>query len=185
MGLQVNSNSLKEAAQVIQQGGIVAYATEYCFGLGCDPRNRAAVGRLCRIKRRSPGRGLILIAADTEQLTPYVSELPQSVRQSWPGPHTWLLPPASQAPNWIQGRHPRIAVRVTAHKQAAALCRRAGMAIVSTSANHAGETPARRYRDVLRRLSKDVDFVLPGRVGTLTSPTPIRDAVSGDLVRAG
>ena len=70
MGLQENSNSLKEAAQVIRQGGIVAYATEYCFGLGCDPKNRAAVGRLCRIKRRSSARGFILIAADTEQLTP-------------------------------------------------------------------------------------------------------------------
>ena len=48
------SGELARAASVIRRGGVIAYATEYCFGLGCDPMNRAAVLRLLRIKRR-PG----------------------------------------------------------------------------------------------------------------------------------
>ena len=179
------SGRLAEAARAIQKGGIVAYATEYCFGLGCDPMNRAAVLRLLRIKRRPVQKGLILIAADLEQLAPYVDDIPPAVLATWPGPHTWLLLPRDGVPGWITGEHDRIALRVTAPPRAAALCKRAGMAIVSTSANRAGGVAARSFRDTLRRFQGEVDYILPGRVGKAPAPTPIRDAESGVLVRPG
>lgn len=177
--------SLKQAAQVLRAGGIVAYATEYCFGLGCDPLNQRAAMRLLRIKRRPPEKGLILIAAGADQLEPYLTSIPPHAAATWPGPHTWLLEPRARVPRWITGAHPRIAVRVTAHPQAAALCRAAGMAIVSTSANRTGQQPARDYRETVRRLGGKVDYVLPGRVGDLAAPTSIHDAVTGETVRAG
>jgi L-threonylcarbamoyladenylate synthase len=178
------SDDIKRAARVLKQGGIVAYATEYCFGLGCDPRNRAAVRRLLRLKRRPAAKGLIVLAAEVEQLAAYVTTIPTEVRHSWPGPHTWLLEARPGVPRWITGKHPRIAVRVTAHPQAAALCHAAGMAIVSTSANRAGGAPVRRYREALRRFGRQIDYVLPGRVGKLPAPTPIRDAVTGASIRS-
>jgi L-threonylcarbamoyladenylate synthase len=182
--MPVVSGELERAARILKQGGIVAYATEYCFGLGCDPRNRDAVFRLLRVKRRTPSKGLIIIAADGDQLAPYAAALPPVALASWPGPYTWLIPARLGAPRWITGAHDKIALRVTAHPQAAALCRAAGMAIVSTSANRAGATPVRRYQDALRRFGREVDYVLPGRVGDLPAPTPIRDAITGATVRA-
>jgi L-threonylcarbamoyladenylate synthase len=179
------AGELIKAARVIHQGGLVAYATEYCFGLGCNPMNRAAVLRLLRLKRRSPRKGLILIAADVGQLAPYVADIPENVLATWPGPHTWLLAPRKEAPRWITGGLPRIAVRVTGHAQAAALCRTAHMAIVSTSANRSGEAPARSYRDAARRFRGLVDYVLPGNIGEAPAPTPIRDAETGAIVRPG
>lgn len=179
------SGQLTRAAHVIRQGGVVAYATEYCFGLGCDPMNRAAVLRLLRIKHRPVHKGLILVAANVEQLAPYVDDLPPAVRASWPGPHTWLLEPRPGVPGWITGGHARIALRVTAHAQAAALCQAAGGAIVSTSANRGGAEPTRSFRDTVRRFQGEVDYILPGRVGEAPAPTPIRDAVTGELVRPG
>jgi len=181
----VFARGLRKAARVLRRGGIVAYATEYCFGLGCDPSNRAAVLRLLRLKRRSVKKGLILLAAGTKQLTPYVTAIPPKVLATWPGPHTWLLNPGNDAPRWITGGHPRIATRVTAHAQATALCRMAGMAIVSTSANRAAEKPARSNREVQRRFGRGVDCVLRGYVGDAPAPTPIRDAVSNELIRPG
>lgn len=175
--------SLQHAAQVIRQGGVIAYATEHCFGLGCDPLNRRAVARLLRIKRRPARKGLILIAADFEQLGPWVASIPSQVADTWPGPRTWLLEARARVPRWIRGAHPRVAVRVTAHSQAARLCRAAGTAIVSTSANRGGQRPARGYREVLRRFSGTVDYVLPGRVGDLGAPTPIHDAETGRAIR--
>jgi L-threonylcarbamoyladenylate synthase len=179
------TRDLQRAAAIIRNGGLVAYATEHCFGLGCDPRNPAAVARLLRAKRRPVTKGLIVLAADPDQLRAYVRDIPQQASASWPGPHTWLLTAAERVPGWITGHRPRVAVRVTAHRQAAALCRAAGMAIVSTSANRAGESPARTDRETRRRFGRLVDFVLPGRVGRARAPTPIRDAASGRLVRAG
>jgi len=181
----VITGQLIRAARILKNGGIVAYATEYCFGFGCDPLNRAAVLRLLRIKRRPLAKGLILIAADTAQLAPYVDDLPTQVLASWPGPHTWLLEARPGVPGWLTGDHSRIALRVTAHPQAAALCRAAGMAIVSTSANRGGGAPVRRYREAVHRFKGEVDYVLPGRVGDSPAPTPIRDAVTGELVRPG
>lgn len=179
----MNRGDITRAAEILRAGGVVAYATEYCFGLGCDPRDHGAVQRILRIKRRPPSKGLIVLAADIEQLAPYVDAIPTKVRVTWPGPHTWLLPRRPDVPGTIAGAHPNIAVRVTAHAQAAALCRAAGMAIISTSANRASQKPLRTYREVLQRLGKDVDYVLPGNVGDLAAPTPIRDAASGAAIR--
>ncbi|WP_372522331.1 L-threonylcarbamoyladenylate synthase [Sulfuricaulis sp.] len=181
----VTTGRLIQAARIIKNGGVVAYATEYCFGFGCDPMNRSAVLRLLRIKRRTSDKGLILIAADVDQLDSYVDNIPAPVLATWPGPHTWLLAPRAGVPGWIMGKHPRIAVRVTAHPQAAALCRAAGMAIISTSANHSSGAPTRSYRETLRRFKGEVDYVLPGMVGDASAPTPIRDAASGELIRLG
>ena len=179
------SGELRRAAHILKHGGIVAYATEYCFGLGCDPFNRNAVLRLLRLKRRPVKKGLIVLAADTGQLAPYATTISASELATWPGPHTWILPVRPGVPGWITGRHDKIALRVTAHAQAAALCRAAGMAIVSTSANRAGEIPARSAREVARRFGKLVDYILPGHVGNAPAPTPIRDAATGKLVRPG
>jgi L-threonylcarbamoyladenylate synthase len=181
----VQDRRLQHAADVLRRGGIVAYATESCFGLGCDPMNRTAVLRLLRLKRRHVSKGLIVLAATSAQLAPYIDACPPKVARTWPGPRTWLLTARAGVPFWIKGRHPSIAVRVTAHRQAAALCRAAGMAIVSTSANRRGEAPARSYRETQRRLGAGVDYVLPGRIGKLRRPTPITDAASGRVVRAG
>lgn len=179
------TSGLQRAARILKQGGIVAYATEYCFGLGCDPFNRNAVLRLLRLKRRPVTKGLIVLAADTGQLAPYAASISASELATWPGPFTWLLPARRGVPAWITGRHDKVALRVTAHVQAAALCHAAGMAIVSTSANRAGELPARTAREVTRRFGKLVDYILPGTVGTATAPTPIRDALTGELLRPG
>jgi len=176
---------LQQAARILRAGGLVAYPTEYCFGLGCDPFNRDTVLRLLRLKRRPVAKGLILIAADVSQIMPYVENIPEKVRASWPGPHTWLLEPRAGVPRWITGQHPRIAVRITAHPMAAALCKAVGMAIVSTSANRGGGIPARTDREVARLFGKEIDFVVSGMVGAAPTPTPIRDAVTGELVRPG
>lgn len=178
------SRELALAVAALRRGGIIAYATESCFGLGCDPRNRRAVLRVLRLKQRAANKGLILIAADPQQLAPYVAHFPRTALASWPGPHTWLLQPTAAVPPWIRGHHPRVAVRVTRHAPAAALCHAADMALVSTSANRAGERPARSYRQVLRRFGAALDYVLPGRIGELKTPTPITDAITGKVVRA-
>lgn len=177
------ARELAIAATVLRAGGIVAYATESCFGLGCDPRNRHAVMRLLRIKRRPVGKGMILIAGSVEQLAPYVERFPRKALTTWPGPYTWLLEPRASVPRWIRGHNPRIAVRVTAHAQAAGLCQAASMAIISTSANCAGQRPARSYREVERRLGAELDYVLRGRIGELKGPTSITDAATGKIVR--
>lgn len=170
----------------LKQGGVIAYPTESCYGLGCDPRNRRAVMKLLRLKSRPQYKGLILIGSDFIQLSPYAAPLTQAqIRKlvpSWPGPVTWLLPVANNTPPWLRGRHKSIAVRVTAHSLAARLCQGLNMALVSTSANRSGLKPARNYRACIKAFGHEA-LVLPGLIGRCRRPSTIMDIVSGARIR--
>lgn len=183
----MNSLRLRAVARAVQAGGVVAYPTEAVYGLGCDPRNESAVRRLLAIKRRPMHKGLILIAADFAQLTPFLQTLSPAdqarLAATWPGPYTWLIPARKDAPRWLRGRHDTLAVRVTAHPLAAALCRACGHALVSTSANFSGWRPARSALAVRRQLGRSIDGLLPGPTGGAAKPTEIRDLRNNQLVR--
>jgi L-threonylcarbamoyladenylate synthase len=176
------------AARIVRAGGVIAYPTEGVFGLGCLPRDRRAVMRVLTIKRRSWRKGLILIGADLGQLERYVV-LPAEPRRAevlatWPGPSTWVLDARADAPRWITGGRATVAVRVTAHPVAAALCRAVDEALVSTSANVSRRPPHRRLMRLRRDLGRSVDYVLAGPLGGLAAPTAIRDGRSGRVLRA-
>lgn len=173
------------AARTIHRGGIVACPTEAVYGLSCDPLDADAVRRLLDIKQRPVEKGLILLASRPEQLMPFaVLEDPvaEKALQSWPGPHTWLLPARAALPWWINGGRETVACRVTAHPLAAALCEAADMALISTSANRSDLPPARTPTQVRLRCP-GVDVILCGPLGGLERPTPIRDARSGQQIR--
>jgi len=178
------------AATLLARGGVLAYPTEGVWGLGCDPFDEAAVLRLLDIKQRSVDKGVILIAGNASQLDAIVdwarlADAPRArVHESWPGPNTWVVPARTDVPAWITGAHDSVAVRVTAQAEVVALCAAFGGALVSTSANLSGE-PAVASRDALDpRLLARVDGVLDGETGGRTSPSTIRDAVTGDTLRA-
>lgn len=181
--------ALQAASAALRSGGVVAYPTEAVYGLGCDPHDRAAFERVFALKQRPPTQGVLLIAADFAQVEKYIdlARVPADalarVRASWPGPHTWIFPRAASVPGWIAGAHSGIALRVTAHPLAAALCRTFGDAIVSTSANRHDEPPARTAAAVRAAFGSEVAYILDGAVGDLERPTPIRDAISGELIR--
>jgi len=179
---------LRVAARYVRDGGILAYPTEAVYGLGCDPRNRAAVQRLLAIKRRPEHKGLILIAADFTQLAPFVEPLDaprmKAIHATWPGPVTWLLPARPDTPGWLRGQHATLAVRVTAHPIAAALCTAVDSALVSTSANLNNRPPARTPLQVRSALGSQVNLILTGLCGTRARPSTIRDGRTGTIIRA-
>ena len=169
---------LRRAVKTIHQGGIIAYPTEAVFGLGCDPLNPDAVQRLLAVKQRPVDKGLILIASNLEQLQPFIQPLSKTnlakIRKTWPGPVTWLLPKSDTCPDWLSGQHDTIACRVSAHPAVIELCEAAGTALISTSANRAGQAPFRTAQQVRLHIGKDIDQVISDPVGTLANPTPIR-----------
>lgn len=183
----MNRRQLTQAVRTLRAGGVIAYPTEAVFGLGCDPFNPQAVLRLLELKRRPMEKGLILIAADIDQLAPFMAPLSAAdhahLKASWPGPNTWLVPARPETPAWLRGAHHTLAVRVTAHPVASALCQAAGHALVSTSANPAGRPPARSALQVRRYFADRLDAIVTGALGTEPRPTAIRDLRTGKTVR--
>lgn len=170
----------------IKHGGLIAYPTESCYGFGCDPRSRNAVRRLLQLKQRPQYKGLILIAGKYSQLAPYLKPLSSSEQNklqcAGAQASTWLMPAKASCPRWLRGAHDALAVRITAHRGAAALCNTLNMALVSTSANRSGAKPARSYSQCRRLFGKAV-WVLPGRTGNRKRPSTILAWPDGKIVR--
>lgn len=182
-----HSASPRRLAAHLRRGGLIAYPTESCYGLGCDPDNRTAVLRLLRLKQRPQRKGLILIADSYRQVARYLLPLTPAQQQqlSDAGAQaiTCLMPAHRSAPRWLRGPHDTLAVRLTGHRQAKQLCRAANSALVSTSANRSGQRPARNYTEC-RRLFGGKVWVLPGRVGKRKKPSTIRAWADGRIVRS-
>ena len=178
--------SSRALAAYLARGGVIAYPTESCYGLGCDPRNRKAVQRILKLKGRPQHKGLILIAAHYHQVARYLHPLTQNeqtkLQRDGAMAVTYLMPAKPSCPRWLRGEHDTLAVRLTAHPYARNLCRSVNNALVSTSANFSGGKPAKTYAQSLRLFGDSV-LVLPGRVGKRKRPSTIRAWQGGRIVR--
>jgi len=170
----------------LKRGGVIAYPTESCYGLGCDPRNVRALKRLIRLKGRSAAKGLLLIADHFKRLQTFVRPLNADdlarMRRSWPGPVSWVVPASAACPPLLTGGRATIAIRVTAHPIAARLCRSLGMALVSTSANKSGKKPAQTAAECRRIFGARVR-VIDGRIGQRRRPSTLIDLATGTVLR--
>lgn len=170
----------------LQHGGVIAYPTESCYGLGCDPSNRRAVQRILQLKGRPQRKGLIVIGSDVRQFRRYLAPISDSLAarlgEWWPGPNTLLLPLSKRCPRWLSGAHDTLAVRVSAHPTCRELCRRLGMALVSTSANRAGCQPIKDAKACARIFGTQV-LTLSGQIGRCKRPSRIIEPLSGKTYR--
>ena len=185
----MNFWQLRCAARSLRGGGLIAYPTESVFGLGCDPFDSEAVARLLAVKQRPAGQGLIMIASSTAQLAPFLGALEhrdvERLAAAWPGPVTWIIPAGEDTPPWLVADDGTVALRVTAHRLAAELCRQFGGPIISTSANLRGRPPARTVLEVRMRLSTAaLRYILPGVTGGRRRPSEIRDLRTNTVMRA-
>lgn len=178
----------RRACRILASGGIIAYPTEAVFGLGCDPFNAEAVDRIYRIKQRRGNKQFILIAAELADLRPLLGDIEAfpayaQMCASWPGPHTWICPAAEDLPHWLCGKERTLAVRVTAHAVAAALCRAWGGPLISTSANRSGHPPLRSALRLMHTMGSSIDLRMLGPLGGLAQPTTIRILRTGQVIR--
>jgi len=182
------NHRVRLAANLLHAGEIIAYPTEAVWGLGCDPMNWQAVVQLLDLKSRPMEKGLILIAASVDQVLPYVKPLSElemgRISEHRELPTTWVIPASSNAPEWITGGRDSLAVRITRHPLARALCLAFGGPIVSTSANPGGRSPAATSLRVRQYFSERVHIV-EGPLGSSSKPSEIRDLETGKIFRSG
>jgi tRNA threonylcarbamoyl adenosine modification protein (Sua5/YciO/YrdC/YwlC family) len=166
-----------------------AYPTEAVFGLGCDPQSETAMTKILELKSRPVEKGVILIAGSFEQLASYVNidDLPlenkQKVLDSWPGPFTWLLPKSAKTPSWISGESDLVAVRVTDHPLVKSMCELVSSPLVSTSANPAGEEPARSAQEVKAYFTDEL-MIIDGNLGKQQTPSTIINGLTLQTLRS-
>jgi len=180
--------SLRHAATTLKKGGVIAYPTEAVYGLGCHPLDEAALSRLLHLKQRDPAKGLILISDSLSRLEPFLQPLSQTERnkilKNTSKPTTWIIPSQNWIPALLTGSHTSLAVRVTDHPVASAICKLAGMPIVSTSANISDHHPARTPIQIHQQFGNQLDAVITGKINFQAKPSTIRDLKTGKILRS-
>jgi L-threonylcarbamoyladenylate synthase len=175
---------IAQAADLLRQGKLVAFATETVYGLGANALSAAAVAAIFAAKQRPSWDPLIVHLASAEQLASIVNvprELTERVAALaaafWPGPLTLLLPRNAAIPDAVTAGRPLVGVRVPAHPAARALLEAAGLPIAAPSANLFGHTSPTTAAHVLADLDDRIDAVLdagPTAIGvesTVLDPT--------------
>lgn len=153
---------IKNAIEVMKQGGVILYPTDTVWGIGCDATNAEAVAKVYKIKKRDDSKALICLVDSDARLQRYVRNVPHvawDILDIATKPTTIILDGAiNLAPNLI-AEDGSIALRITKEPFSHELCYRFQKPLVSTSANISGEPPAANYNDISQELLDAVDYV--------------------------
>ncbi|MBR2854121.1 MAG: threonylcarbamoyl-AMP synthase [Clostridia bacterium] len=183
--LTTSIEDIAKAAQIIRDGGLVAFPTETVYGLGADALNADAVAAVYEAKGRPSDNPMIVHiarASDIGQLTPMLSaDIVAIIENFWPGPLTIVVKKKPEVPDRTTGGLDTVAVRMPDAKPALDLINISGCPIAAPSANLSGSPSPTRAKDVIADLDGRVDAIISGddcRVGIestvldLTSEVP-------------
>ncbi len=182
--------SIKEAAEKIRSGGVVAFPTETVYGLGANALDAAAVQKIYELKGRPSASPLIVHVASIEMAREIVAEWPpmaeELARKWWPGPLTLVLPKRGVIPDIVTAGLPTVGVRMPNHPLALELIREAGVPIAAPSANKFAElspTTAEHVRSAFGDAIEVLDGG-PSQVGIESTVVSIENGVL-KLLRPG
>lgn len=171
----------------LKRGGVIAYACEACFGLGCLPQHQRGLRRIMRIKQRPQSKGLIVIGDSLARLQPLLqpltAEQTEQLNGAWPAAKTFIVRASNKVSPLLRGNgRDKLAVRVPAHDDARLLSKWAASPLVSTSCNRSGKRFCTTTREVHRQFGRQV-MVINGRIGSNKQPSQIYDLDSGRRLR--
>lgn len=179
------------AAAIIKAGGIVAFRTDTFYGLGADPFNQEALAALRELKGREAAKPILVIISDASQAERFIAgrtELfDQVCQQHWPGPLTIVVRARREVPPELTAGTGTIGVRLPDDERVREFVRACGGALTATSANPAGEPPARTAQEVARSFPVGLGLIIDGETARGEQPSTVLD-VSGQqprLIREG
>jgi L-threonylcarbamoyladenylate synthase len=184
-----SSRQIKEAAELIMRGELVAFPTETVYGLGADGLNPTAVRKIFLAKGRPSDNPLIVHIAQKERLGE-IAIIPSSkkvmierlIDRFWPGPLTIILKKREVIPKEVTAGLSTVAVRMPKNKVALSLIRHSGVPIAAPSANISGKPSGTCFEHVLDDFdgkisgivkSKECDIGLESTVLDLTARVPL------------
>ena len=177
--------SIRHAAYIIRHGGIIAYPTDTIYGLGCNPYDPDAVARLSNIKQRPSHKQFILLAGNIDQIKPLalLSKEQQKLITESIEPISWVVDASQNVPAWLINDSGTITIRLCKQNDVQRLCHVLGHAIISTSANLAGKTPAKNALELHLNFHTTVDKILANNKKLTAKPSKIIRLCDNQIIR--
>jgi L-threonylcarbamoyladenylate synthase len=174
--------SIRHAAHIVKNGGIIAYPTDTIYGLGCDPYNADAVERLNVIKRRSSNKQFILLAGHINQVKDLLlfDKSEQKKITANAEPTSWVVNATPTTPEWLtrssnkgDNDNHTLTIRISKNDTVRKLCDALGHAIISTSANLSGKRPAENTFYLHKLFHSTVDKILATNKPLTSKPSKV------------
>lgn len=162
----IDYNIIKEAADIINRGGIVVFPTETVYGIGADALNDQAVEKIFMAKGRPQDNPLIVHIAEFNELYDLAEEVPENAKllaaKFWPGPLTMILLKKHILSDKITAGLNTAAIRLPSNKIALSLIKESNKAIAAPSANISGRPSPTNASHVIEDLMGKVDMIIDG-----------------------
>ena len=163
---QIDTGIIKQAGDILQAGGLVAFPTETVYGLGGDALQKESSRKIYAAKGRPSDNPLIVHICKWEDIALIVQEIPEAAKKLakafWPGPLTMILKKSAAVPLETTGGLETVAIRMPENKIALALIAAAGGYIAAPSANTSGKPSPTCAAHVKEDLDGKIDMILDG-----------------------
>lgn len=185
ISIQDGDEAHARAAQVIAGGGVIAFRTDTFYGLGADPFNRVALSRVNNLKGRDGGKPILIVISDAGEAERFVN---RSLRfntvsnRHWPGALTIVAQAKPEVPDELTAGSRTVGLRLPDDMAVRSFIRACGGALTATSANLAGEPPARFAEEVERSFPAGLDLIVDGGAARGDKPSTVLD-LSGQRIR--
>jgi len=158
---------IKRAAEIVRDGGVIAYPTDSSYALGCSLGDKSAMERIARIRRVADRHNFTLVCRDLSEVALYArvsNETYRLLRAHTPGPYTFILVATREVPRRLQNpRRKTIGLRVPSHPIPQALLSELDAPLMSATLTLPGDThPLSDPQEIRERLEKQVDLVIDG-----------------------
>lgn len=171
MIIEINSEhpeprKIKQIAETLAKGGIIAYPTDSYYGIGCDLFNKESIEKIYQLKRRSPHQPFSFICSDLKNISEYAQVTNyayKTMKRLLPGPYTFILEGSRLVPKIMLTKRRTVGIRVPDHAICLAIVEELGHPIISTSAsdpetNSILETP----QEIRSKLGHAIDLIVDG-----------------------
>jgi tRNA threonylcarbamoyl adenosine modification protein (Sua5/YciO/YrdC/YwlC family) len=158
---------IRQAVQIIREGGVVVYPTDSCYALGCHIGDKEAMERIGRIRETDKHHHFTLVCRDLSDIAKYArvnNQQYRTLKAFTPGPYTFILQATRETPKRLQNPKRRtIGIRIPEHPITQALLTELGEPIMSSTLHLPGDSvPMTDAREIQERLLHNVDAVIDG-----------------------
>ena len=182
---------LKEAAEVLRAGGLVAYPTDTLYGLGANAFDGKAVKKVFEAKRRSRDSPLPVLVSSMSQVKAISSEVSEEAKtlisRFWPGPLTVIVKASKELPHEVTACTGKVGIRMPDNRVALSLIASSGLPVTGPSANVSGSMSPISADDVMKELGDEIDVIIDGGSDLLGIESTVVDVTGPEpiIVREG
>ena len=174
------STSLKQAIDILRNGGVVGIPTDTVYGVAANALDEKAVDKVFDLKGREDTSPIPVLIGQVEDLYRYGREIPDEAielaRAFWPGQMTIVVPKADIIPSVVSGGLDTVGLRIADHPVPRELVSALGVPITATSANISGTDSLSSAKSVLEQLGHSLDMVFDGGELPPSRPSTVVDA---------